>query len=221
MVNIKLCGLKEPSHIKTAWELGVKYIGVVFFQDSPRSLTIEHARPLLRYAPEGLVKVGLVVNPNDELIRSVCSLNVNMIQLHGSETIERVKQIKDASGLPVIKAVGLGVREDLTKVNHFAKVADQILIDAKPNANSNLPGGNGLSFDWELIKNNCWKFPWFLAGGLHENNVVEALKKTDARQIDLSSGVEDKDGRKDLNKIVKFVQKVKEYEEFHSATKQN
>ena len=219
MVNIKLCGLREPSHIKIAWELGVKYVGVVFFQDSPRSLTIERARPLLRYAPEGLVKVGLVVNPDDELVRSLCSLNLDMIQLHGSETMERVQEIRSASGLPIIKAVGLGKREDLTKVYHFAEVADQILIDAKPNASRNLPGGNGLSFDWELIKNNSWNFPWFLAGGLNENNIVEALKKTDARQIDLSSGVEDNVGRKDINKIVRFVQKVKEYEKFHSARK--
>ncbi len=214
MVSIKICGLREPSHVKIAWELGVKYIGVVFYQDSPRFLTIEHARPLLRYAPEGLIKVGLVVNPDDELIRSVCSLNLNMIQLHGSETMERVQEIRKVSGLPIIKAVGLGAREDLKKVHHFAKVADQILIDAKPNANSDLPGGNGLSFDWELIKNNSWDFPWFLAGGLNEKNILEALKKTHARQIDLSSGVEDKDGRKDINKIISFMHTVKEYQEF-------
>jgi len=217
MVNIKLCGLREPFHIKSAWELGVKYIGIVFFENSPRYVTINDARNLLDNAPNGLVKVGLVVNPDDKLVRSISSLNLDMLQLHGSETIERVQEIRKVSELPIIKALGVRVKEDLKYAKKYAEVADQILIDAKPNSNKKSPGGNGLKFDWNLLRGNSWDFPWFLAGGLTEANLLQALKTTNAKQIDLSSGVEDKVGRKDINKIIKFVQKVKEYEEYYSV----
>ena len=93
MVNIKLCGLSEPNHFTVAHELGVKYVGVVFFEDSPRSLNIESARSILENVPEGLLKIGLLVNPKNELVRKVAGLNLNMIQLHGSETVERVQEI--------------------------------------------------------------------------------------------------------------------------------
>ena len=217
MVNIKLCGLKEPSHMETAWKLGVKYVGVVFFNHSPRSLTIEDARPLLENAPKDLVKVGLVVNPDDELVRLVSDLNLDMIQLHGLETISRVQEIRKVSGLDIIKALGVREKADLKKVYQYAKVADQILIDAKPESDVDLPGGNGTQFNWDLIKEKSWTFPWFLAGGINEANLLEALKKTNAKQVDLSSGVEDQHGRKDIDRIVRFVKKVKEYEECHSV----
>ncbi len=214
MITIKLCGLRDPQHVKVASDLGVKYVGFVFFNQSPRYLAIEDAESLLDSAPDNLVKVGLLVNPDDQLVRSVCRLNLDIIQLHGSETCERVREIKKVGGLPVIKAVGLNGREDLKKIYSYAKVADQILVDAKPNPDSKLPGGNGLQFDWELIRNNSWDFPWFLAGGLNEKNVLEALMKTNAKQIDLSSGIEDEDGQKDVTKIRKFVHKVKNYEDY-------
>ncbi len=213
MVNIKLCGLREPDHMKYAWELGIKYVGVVFFNRSPRFVTIEDAKPLLNNAPERLIKVGLVVDPDDEMVKLVSSLNLDMLQLHGSETLERVREIRSASGLSIIKAIGVRVKEDLKNTSKYAEVADQILIDAKPTLNSELPGGNGVQFNWDLIKDASWDFPWFLAGGLNENNLLGALRKTNAKQVDLSSGVEDENGRKNVKKIVKFVQKVKEYEE--------
>ncbi len=211
MINIKLCGLSEPNHFTVARELGVKYVGVVFFDDSPRSLNIEIARSILENVPEGLLKIGLLVNPNNELVRKIASLNLNMIQLHGSETVERVQEIRMTTGMPIIKAVGLKEKEDLKSVYKYSQVADQVLIDAKPNSDNALPGGNGLKFDWKLIQNNNWKFPWFLAGGLTEENLFEALKKTKAKQVDVSSGIEDKTGKKDLYKIKAFVEKVKEY----------
>ncbi len=213
MVNIKLCGLSEPNHFAIAHELGVKYVGVVFFEDSPRSLNIESARSILENVPEGLLKIGLLVNPKNELLRKVAGLNLNMIQLHGSETVERVQEIRMTTGMPIIKAVGLKEKEDLKSVHKYSQVADQVLIDAKPNSDNDLPGGNGLKFDWKLIQNNNWKFPWFLAGGLKEENLFEALKKTNAKQVDVSSGVEDKTGKKDVYKIKAFVKKVKEYKE--------
>ncbi|MFL2790930.1 MAG: phosphoribosylanthranilate isomerase [Paracoccaceae bacterium] len=214
MVKIKLCGLCEPTHFEVAWELGVKYVGLVFVEKSPRSISIDYARSILENVPQGLVKVGLLVNPKNDFIQKIASLNLNMIQLHGSETVERVHEIRRTTGMEIIKAVGLNRKEDLKGIYKYSQVADQVLIDAKPSSNKDLPGGNGLKFDWKLIKNNTWKFPWFLAGGLNEGNLLEALKETNAKQVDVSSGIEDKNGRKDVNKIIGFVEKVKEYKGF-------
>ena len=212
MIEIKLCGLKEPLHIEAAFNLGIKYLGFVFFEKSPRFLKNDTAKSLISLTPPGIIKVGLVVNPSDECLNSISGLNLDMIQLHGSESINRVKEIKSKFNFSLIKAIGIKEKKDLDLVESYSEVADHLLIDAKPSPNSSLPGGNGIKFDWTILEKKSWDFSWFLAGGLNVNNVTEALRMTKAKKVDLSSGVEDSKGRKSINKITNFVKKIKKYE---------
>ena len=212
MIEIKLCGLKEPSHIEAAFNLGIKYLGFVFFEKSPRFLRNDSAKSLISLTPPGIIKVGLVVNPSDECLNSISGLNLDMIQLHGSESIDRVKEIKSKFNFSLIKAIGIKEKKDLDLVESYSEVADHLLIDAKPSSNASLPGGNGIKFDWTILEKKSWSFPWFLAGGLNANNITEALRMTKAKKVDLSSGVEDSNGMKSINKITSFVKKIKKYE---------
>ena len=212
MIEIKLCGLKEPSHIEVAFNLGIKYLGFVFFEKSPRFLRNDIAKSLISHTPPGIMKVGLVVNPSDDCLNSISVLNLDMLQLHGSESIDRVKEIKSKFNFSLIKAIGIKEKKDLDLVESYSKVADHLLIDAKPSPNSSLPGGNGIKFDWTILEKKSWDFSWFLAGGLNVNNITEALRMTKAKKVDLSSGVEDSKGRKSITKITKFVKKIKKYE---------
>jgi phosphoribosylanthranilate isomerase len=180
---------------------------LVFFEKSPRNITILAAHELALAAPLGLAKVALVVNPSDaELDAITATVPLDMLQLHGRETPERVAEVKARYGLPVMKAVGIADGDDLPKLESYFGVADQILVDAKPPKGGELPGGNGLSFDWRLIAGRRWPCPWMLAGGLTPENVAEAVKMTGAKQVDVSSGVEDAPGQKNAELIQKFVQ---------------
>ena len=170
----KLCGLKEPSHIEVAFNLGIKYVGLVLYKKSPRYLNRETARSLISNSPPGIKKVGLVVNPTNDFLDTISDIDLDMLQLHGSETLDRVKEIKSKINVSLIKAVGVKDKKDLELVEKYAEIADQILIDAKPNDNS-LPGGNGIKFDWKILEDITWEFPWFLAGGLNESNIDDAL----------------------------------------------
>ena len=212
MIEIKLCGLKEPSHIKVAFNLGIEYIGLVLYKKSPRYLNRETARSLIANSPPGIKKVGLVVNPTNDFLDTISDIDLDMLQLHGSETLDRVKEIKSKVNVSLIKAVGVSDKKDLELVEKYAEIADQILIDAKPNDNS-LPGGNGIKFDWKILEDITWDFPWFLAGGLNESNIDDALFATNAKKVDLSSGVEDSHGKKSIIKITNFVKKIRKYEE--------
>ena len=212
MIEIKLCGLKEPSHIEVAFNLGIKYVGLVLYKKSPRYLNRETARSLISNCPPGIKKVGLVVDPTNDFLDAISDIDLDMLQLHGSETLERVKEIKSKVNVSLIKAVGVKDKKDLELVEKYAEIADQILIDAKPNYNS-LPGGNGVKFDWKILEDITWEFPWFLAGGLNESNIDDALFATNAKKVDLSSGVEDSHGKKSIVKINNFVKKIRKYEE--------
>ena len=212
MIEIKLCGLKEPSHFEVAFNLGIKYVGLVLYKKSPRYLNRETARSLISNSPPGIKKVGLVVDPTNDFLDAISDIDLDMLQLHGSETLERVKEIKSRVNVSMIKAIGVKDKKDLELVEKYAEIADQILIDAKPNYNS-LPGGNGVKFDWEILEDITWKFPWFLAGGLNESNIDDALFATNAKKVDLSSGVEDSNGKKNIVKITNFVKKIRKYEE--------
>jgi phosphoribosylanthranilate isomerase len=206
-VSVKICGLATVDDVRACADAGANYIGLVFFEKSPRNITIPAARELALAAPLGLAKVALVVNPSDaELDAITATVPLDMLQLHGRETPERVAEVKARYGLPVMKAVGIADGDDLPKLESYFGVADQILVDAKPPKGGELPGGNGLSFDWRLIAGRRWPCPWMLAGGLTPENVAEAVKMTGAKQVDVSSGVEDAPGQKNAELIQKFVQ---------------
>ena len=206
-VSVKICGLATVDDVRACADAGANYMGLVFFEKSPRNIIIPAARELALAAPLGLAKVALVVNPSDAQLDAItATVPLDMLQLHGRETPERVAEVKARYGLPVMKAVGIADGDDLPKLESYFGVADQILVDAKPPKGGELPGGNGLSFDWRLIAGRRWPCPWMLAGGLTPENVAEAIKMTGVKQVDVSSGVEDAPGQKNAELIQKFVQ---------------
>ena len=210
-ISVKICGLSQPQDVHAAAQAGAAYVGFVFFPKSPRNVTLEQARALAVDTPVGVAKVALVVNADDAMLDALTAqVPLDMLQLHGSESPERVTEIKDRYGLPVMKAVGVADATDLASLDVYSAVADQLLVDAKPPKGDALPGGNGLSFDWELLRGRkYWTRPWMLAGGLTPENVSDAVRLTGARQVDVSSGVESAPGVKDADLIKKFVLSAK------------
>lgn len=209
-IRVKICGLTTEQSVLDVAQAGAHYMGLVFFEKSPRNVSVPLARDLALVAPVGLAKVALTVNADDATLDHIVeTVPLDMIQLHGSETPERVSTIKNRYGLPVMKAVGIADADDLAKLDDYVGVADQILVDAKPPKNGPLPGGNGLSFDWQLIAGRRWPIPWMLAGGLTPDNAAQAVTMTGARQLDLSSGVESAPGVKDAGKIRAFMDAIR------------
>jgi phosphoribosylanthranilate isomerase len=205
-IRVKICGLKTMADVAAVAASGAAYAGFVFFAKSPRNLTIPAARELALAAPVGLAKVALVVDADDAFLDAITeAMPLDMLQLHGHESPDRVAEVRARYGLPVMKAVGVADEGDLAAVFDYSLVADQILVDAKPPKNADLPGGNGLSFDWRLVAQRRWLRPWMLAGGLTPDNVAEAIRLTNARQVDVSSGVEAAPGVKDAGRITAFV----------------
>lgn len=210
-ISVKICGLSDPAHVDAAVEAGARYVGFVFFSKSPRHLDLRQAADLAVGVPGGVAKVALTVNASDaELDAIVDTVPLDMLQLHGKETPGRVTEIKTRYGLPVMKAIGIAEASDLAQIDHYSDVADQLLIDAKPPRGAELPGGNGLAFDWRLLAGRkYWRKPWMLAGGLTPENIAEAIRLTGARQVDVSSGVETAPGIKDSGLIQAFLAAVK------------
>lgn len=205
-VSVKICGLSDRAGLDAAVAAGARYVGFVFFARSPRCVSVETAAALALEVPPGVAKVALVVDADDATLDDIVArVPLDMLQLHGRETPERVAEIRARHGLPVMKAVGVATEADLPALDLYAAVADQILIDAKAPAGAALPGGNGLAFDWRLIAGWRWPVPWMLAGGLTPENLAEAVARTGARQVDVSSGVESAPGRKDADRIRAFL----------------
>lgn len=205
-MNVKICGLTSVAAVNMAAGAGARYVGFVFFPKSPRHIDLTTAAKLVQATPVGVAKVALTVNATDaELDAIIEAMPLDMLQLHGKETPDRVAQIRNRYGLPVMKAVGIADESDLPALLDYAAVADQILVDAKPPRNAILPGGNGLSFDWRLVHNRRWPVPWMLAGGLTPANVGEAIRLTGATQVDVSSGVESSPGVKGAALVNAFI----------------
>ncbi len=206
-ISVKICGLTAPDHVDAAARAGARYVGFVFFPKSPRHLELADAAALAAHVPMGICKVALTVNADDAMLDALMqAVPLDMLQLHGSESPERVAQVRARYGLPVMKAVGVAEHADLAQLDAYAGVADQLLVDAKPPKGADLPGGNGLAFDWKLLQGRVWRCPWMLAGGLTPSNVAEAIVRTGARQVDVSSGVESSAGVKDAALIHALVE---------------
>lgn len=204
--RVKICGLKDPAHIQIAAEAGASYVGFVFFEKSPRNVSVSQARDLALETPAGLAKVALIVNADDAFIDELLAqVPIDILQLHGKETPERVAEVKARTGLPVMKAIGIADEADTAQIDLYGEVADQLLVDAKAPKDADLPGGNGLAFDWRLVKRKFWPKPWMLAGGLTPDNVALAVQMTGAKQVDISSGVESAPGVKDPDLIRAFI----------------
>lgn len=206
-VQAKICGINHPDAMEAAVQGGARYIGLVFYERSPRYVPPPTAAQLARLAPTGVRVVGLFVEPDDEFLeRVVTNVPLDMIQLHGEEMPGRVREIRDAYGIEVMKAIKVADAADLDGALAYQDVADRLLFDAKPPRNvAALPGGNGLSFDWTLLAGRTWTKPWMLSGGLTLDNVAEAVRATGATAVDVSSGVEDRPGHKVPGKIRDFL----------------
>ena len=201
-IRVKICGLTRPGDVDAAVAAGAGYVGFVFFQKSPRNVDVATARALALRVPPGVAKVALVVDAEDQRLREIVeAVPLDMLQLHGAESPERVREVKARFGLPVMKALGISEAEDLDRAARYAGAADQLLLDAKPPKGATRPGGNAVSFDWDLLRGRDLPLPWMLAGGLTPDNVARAVSRSGARQIDLSSGVESSPGKKDAAKI--------------------
>jgi phosphoribosylanthranilate isomerase len=205
-LTIKICGLKTPEALDVALESGADLVGFVFFPPSPRHLGITEARLLGERVNRRAGKVALTVDANDDtLFAIVTALKPDILQLHGNETPERVAVVRSRFGLPVMKALPVADRKDLSPIRIYANVADRLIFDARAPQDATRPGGLGKPFDWALLKGINPGVPYMLSGGLNANNVAEALSITGAPGVDVSSGVERVPGEKDLNKIRAFI----------------
>ena len=177
-VDVKICGLSTAETMTAAVEGGAAFVGLVFYPPSPRAVTPEQAAPLAALVPDGVIKTGLLVDAEDATIEAILkTVPLDLLQLHGSETPERVAAIKASFGVPVMKVVKLRQEGDLEAVEPYLAVADRLLFDAKPPAEMTgaLPGGNALAFDWTLLAGTSWPLPWMLAGGLTPDNMVASI----------------------------------------------
>lgn len=210
-VRVKICGLRRPEDVAAATAAGAAYVGFVFFPPSPRSVAPDQARALALATAPGVAKVGLTVDATDAALEALLAeVPLDILQLHGRESPERVAELRARFGLPVMKAVGVASAVDLPALDLYGRVADMLLVDAKPPPGAVLPGGNGLAFDWRLIAGRRWPVPWMLAGGLTPANVAAAVALTGARQVDVSSGVEAAPGVKDPARIGAFLEAASE-----------
>lgn len=205
-VRVKICGLRTPADVAAVAQAGAAYVGLNFFPRSPRFVSLDLARELALAAPPGLAKVALTVDADDATLDAITeAMPLDMLQLHGHETPDRVAEVRERYGLPVMKVIGVQDEGDLASLIDFSLVSDQIMIDAKAPKGAVLPGGNGVAFDWRLVAQRRWLRPWMLAGGLTPQNVAEAIRLTGARQVDVASGVESAPGVKDHARIAAFV----------------
>ncbi|MEZ5945472.1 MAG: phosphoribosylanthranilate isomerase [Hyphomonas sp.] len=208
MTLVKICGLKDPDLVRFCAAEGADWIGFVFAEKSPRYTTPEAAETLLLYA-RNVTPVALLVDPDETLVARIADIGFPVLQLHGSETPERVADIKARTGCEVWKAIGVETAADLAGAGAY-EAADRLLIDAKPPSGADRTGGHGQAFDWSLLKDWTAPKPWILAGGLTPGNVAEAIRATGAAAVDVSSGVERVRGLKDRELVRAFLRAAKE-----------
>ena len=210
-ISIKICGLTQEKDVLEASSLGIDFLGFVLVAESSRYVTINRLKKLLKKIPSTIRTVALLVNPKNDIIEKIVNeVNIDFLQLHGQESPERVLEISKKSKIPIIKAIGIKRKDDIKKIRSYENIVDYVLLDAKPESEKSLPGGNGIAFDWKILKGFNEKKPWFLAGGLNSDNVSNAISITGANMVDVSSGVEVEPGIKSIEQISSFVRRVNE-----------
>ena len=209
-IRVKICGLRSLGDVAAVAATKAAYAGFVFFPKSPRHLTIPQARALTLAAPVGLAKVALLVDADDALLDAITeAMPLDMLQLHGRESIDRITAVKARTGRPVWRANGVATRADIREAIAGAGPADRLLLDAKAPREATLPGGNGAAFDWRLLDGMHLPLPWGLSGGLDAGNVGAALALLRPDFVDVSSGIEDQPGVKSVIKIKAFAEAVR------------
>ncbi len=207
---IKICGLSTPEALEAALDAGADMAGFVFFAPSPRNVPLEAARMLGARVEGRAQKVSLTVDADDDFLAAViAALAPDILQLHGKETPARAAEIAAKFRLPVMKAIGISSAADLAAIPQYEGAADRLLFDARPPKDATRPGGNGLAFDWALLKGISPAKPWMLSGGLTPDNAAAALRETRAPGLDVSSGVESAPGVKDIDRIEDFMARAR------------
>lgn len=210
-VTAKICGINDPEAMRAAITGRASHVGLVFYSPSPRAVNPGEAMALSAVVPERVQKVGLFVDPEDDQIdKTLFVVKLDMLQLHGDETPDRVRDLKARTGKKVMKVIKVSEPEDLVRAEAYVRIADALMFDAKPpkGMKDALPGGNAVSFDWRILSGRKWPLPWMLAGGLTKYNVETAVELSGARIVDTSSGVEDVPGHKNVDKIAEFLRAV-------------
>jgi phosphoribosylanthranilate isomerase len=203
---VKICGLSTRETLDVALHAGADMVGFVFFPPSPRHLSLEQARGLGKQAKGRAIKVALSVDADDATLGNIVdALQPDILQLHGKETVARVRDIKQKFGLQVMKVLAVESLADLAPLPGYAAVADRILFDARAPKHATRPGGLGAVFDWHVLQNLDLKLPFMVSGGLNAENVAEAVRVTRAGGVDVSSGVESAVGIKDPDMIRAFI----------------
>jgi phosphoribosylanthranilate isomerase len=209
-LDIKICGLKTPEAVDHAVALGATHIGFIFFGKSPRHIEPADAGRLADRVRGRAKIVSVSVDAdNDELDEIMAMIRPDILQLHGRESPDRVLTVKAVTGLPVWKALSISEAKDLERADDYDGIANRYLFDAKRPKNSELPGGNGVSFDWTLLAGLSEQIDYMLSGGLDKDNVAEALRIAKPTGIDLSSGVESSPGVKSLQMMDEFFAAVR------------
>lgn len=211
---VKICGLSTRETLETALDAGADMVGFVFFPPSPRHVPLETGRDLGRQVKRRALKVALTVDADDATLDNIMdALSPDIFQLHGKESVARLRDIKQKFGRPVMKAVPVATAADLTLLPGYAAVAERILFDARAPKDATRPGGLGEPFDWHLLENLELKLPYMVSGGLHAHNVAQALRVTGAGGVDVSSGVESAPGVKDPELIKAFIRAARAIQE--------
>jgi phosphoribosylanthranilate isomerase len=213
-LTVKICGLSTPETLDTALQAGADMVGFVFFPRSPRHISLGTAQELGRQVKGRALKVALTVDADDATLANIVeTLRPDILQLHGKETVARLRDIKQAFGVPLMKVLALESAADLAPLAGHAAVADRILFDARAPKGATRPGGLGAVFDWHVLENLDLKLPFMVSGGLTADNVAEAVRITRAGGVDVSSGVERAPGTKDPEMIRAFIRAARASEE--------
>lgn len=207
-VSVKICGINSRAALEAAVNNGARFVGFIFYPPSPRFVELEDAARLAALVPLHVTKVGVFVDPDPmEIDEVLLQVPLDALQLHGTESPRNMDELRQTFRLPVVKAIKIAEAADLELARGFEGHVDYLMFDAKPPASQEgmLPGGNALSFDWQLLAGQTWKTPWFLSGGLQAGNLAAAVRQSGAKLVDVSSGVELRPGLKDPDKIVEFL----------------
>ncbi|MCH2548723.1 MAG: phosphoribosylanthranilate isomerase [Alphaproteobacteria bacterium] len=212
-VSAKICGITDSTSMKSAVLHGASFVGLVFYSPSPRHVELELARHLVSIVPGNVKKVGLFVDPDDNILaQTLTYVPIDLLQLHGDESPERCSEIRRNHNVSIMKAIKVANEDDIEKASTFSDSVDWLMFDAKaPKSLKNaLPGGNNISFDWSLLAGRNLSVPWMLAGGLNTENVSNAVKQSGANAVDVSSGVELRQNKKNPAEIERFLKVVSE-----------
>ena len=207
---VKICGLKNRAVVEAAVTAGADMVGFMFFARSPRAVSVSDVLAIHDAAPSHVEKVAVVVDADDALLDSIVGTGaIDVLQLQGAETPERCAYLKARYGLPIMKALGVATKDDLTRITDYTSVVDRFMFDAKPPKGALRPGGNGNAFDWSILTDAKIDKPWLLAGGLTPETVADAIRQSGAPCVDVSSGVESAPGEKDADLINAFIKNAK------------